>query len=605
MTDKKKTGREAVAAAVAGAEEVETPDTADAEAAETPDSFPDGAGPADAAKAQRQEAGNAGAQAADAGQSPSGRKKGGRIPPATVEFCSQQPQNDTGNARRLLAHFGEDLLNVREVGWHIWNGTHWEPEGGDEAMVRKAQDTAERIVLEAPLVGEATEDEAAAIEAGEGVLKIKPAERSEQERALLAARGEAMKAMRKRKGNRYGFAVSSGNAAKVNAMIAQALPHKTVAPEAMDADPLAFNVLNGTLRFVSEVDPECPDPDVIRLIWTVRLDEHSREDNLAKVAPVAYDPKATCPKWDEFLAYFQPDEAVRTFLRDFHGYGVTGLTGDQTLIFNYGTGANGKSTLTEAIWRLCGAYAHGLNAESVTGMSNRRGDQATPDFARLPGARLVRISELPRGEPLKESLVKMLTGGEPMLVRHLNKGFFEFRPVFKAAMSGNDKPDIRGVDEGIWRRVKMVPWPVRMPRADQRPFEDVQADFEAERPGILNWLIAGALAYLNGGMRLAVPKGVTAATDELREEQDPVGRFIKACTRGNTDAEVTARKLYDAYVWWCGENSLGRPFSEKRFAQIMAHTSIPKIEGRVRKYQGIELVGVPDDPPHPHDSKLI
>ncbi|MGM4906927.1 hypothetical protein AB8B24_27045 [Tardiphaga sp. 866_E4_N2_3] len=141
-----------------------------------------------------------------------------------------------------------------------------------------------------------------------------------------------------------------------------------------------------------------------------------------------YDPNAKCPRFHAFLGRFQPNHTIQTFLQTYHGYGLTGLTGEQCLIFNYGLGANGKSTFVDILAQIMGDYAKTLGFESLVGEGIRRGDQATPDLARLPGARLVRVSEPEGAVRLKEGLIKSLTGGEPMSVRHLNKGFFEFKP---------------------------------------------------------------------------------------------------------------------------------------------------------------------------------
>src|SRR5438067_668355 len=81
------------------------------------------------------------------------------------------------------------------------------------------------------------------------------------------------------------------------------------------------------------------------------------------------------------------------------------------------------------------------------------GGQPTPDLAGLHGVRFLRTSEPERGSVLAEALIKLVTSGEPMLVRHLNRPFFELRPQFKLIISGNYKPRIAGTDDGIWRRM--------------------------------------------------------------------------------------------------------------------------------------------------------
>jgi putative DNA primase/helicase len=525
------------------------------------------------------------------------------IDPELLARLAAEPLNDTGNARRLIAHFGADMLNVREIGEHRWAGTHWERTGGDHAFERFSQMTAERIALEAPHIALPKRD-AAAIEVARP-LKAKPRdELTAEERIVLSAGEEAEARSAKRRADRRKFSISCGNRGRTEAMIKQARPHITIEPDQLDADPLAINVLNGTLRLVRETieeeDLECPDPDVKRMIkvkrWRVRLAPHDRKDRLAKLMPVTYDPAAACPRWRTFMARFQPKEGVSAFLQRFQGYALTGLMGEQVFVFNYGLGANGKSTFMETLARLQGGYAQVLPAEALTGENQRRSDQATPEFARLPGARLVRCAELPRGEGFRESTLKMLTGGEPMLVRHLNQGFFELRPTFKAIGSGNDKPSIKGVDEGIWRRIKLVHWDVTIPVAERRPMETILAEFAEEASGILNWLLEGLIDYLENGLQ--VPPEVAAATDSYRNEMDAVGEFMAAHVVPEPGKTVTARNLYEAFVAWCHLNSI-KPYAEKTFAGIMMQKGVKKESGRIRTYLDIALKDPPVDPDKP------
>lgn len=143
--------------------------------------------------------------------------------------------------------------------------------------------------------------------------------------------------------------------------------------------------------------------------------------------------------------------------------------------------------------------------------------------------RTLRVLELPANKPLDEALIKKLTGGEKIPVRELFSGYFEFKPIFTGHMSGNGYPKIDGTDNGIWRRLNVVHWPVQLEDDEQREFEDVLADFAPEYPGILNWLIGGALTFLREG--LAMPAAIRAATKEYKDEMDPVGEFASDCVR--------------------------------------------------------------------------
>ncbi len=281
---------------------------------------------------------------------------------------------------------------------------------------------------------------------------------------------------------------------------------------------------------------------------------------------------------------------MRWWLQRWHGYALTGLVDAQLLAFNHGLGANGKTTFCEAIRRLMGDYAAALPAEAVTGEQHRRSDQATPEWARLPGVRLVLVGELPRNAPLKEETIKLVTGGEPMLVRHLNKGFVELRPVFKPVMTGNHKPNATGSDYAVWRRLRLVPWTERLQERERRPMGAVLAELEAEASGILNWLLDGLAGYLREG--LGAPPAITEATEAYRAEMDPVGEWWKDCVEPRPGNEVPARAMYEAYISWCEANAV-TPYKEARFGREMQRLPVEKKDGRVRKYLNVILKDVP------------
>ncbi|WP_226578830.1 phage/plasmid primase, P4 family [Acuticoccus sediminis] len=500
-----------------------------------------------------------------------GGDDGGRLDRTKLERCAALEGNDTGNGHRLLEWFGDHILHVRDIGWAVWDGKRWCHKGGEEAANRLAQETARRIPFEVPLI------------------KI-----DDDERAAMEARGESKeaidKAEKQRRASRLRHALQSGNSGKLAGMIGVAATHATVDVDQLDAEPLAINVQNGTLRLVEAIDPECPDPDVERKVWSIRLDPHNQRDRISKITSAAYDPSARCPGWDAFCKRFLPDAKIRWWMQRWAGYAMTGLTGEQMLVFNYGRGANGKSTFCAVLQKLMDEYAAPLPAEAVTGEQTRRSDQATPEWARLPGVRMVLIGELPRDQPLKEETIKLVTGGERMLVRHLNEGFIEMKPTFKAVMAGNHKPRATGSDYAVWRRMRLVPWTETLAEEERRPMDDLLEEFQAEASGILNWAMEGLLGYLNEGLK--PPSGIVEATEEYRAEMDPVGEFLKACVVAKPGNEVEARAFYGAYLAWSEANGM-RPLSETRFAKEMSYTTIKKQNGRIRKYLDVILQDVP------------
>lgn len=464
-------------------------------------------------------------------------------------------RNDIGNAERLLARHGKDLLAVDRVGWHVWTGTHWVNEGADAIVKKRSHETAKSIMEE---VGALQKDGAP-----EGVLK------SDWDDYL---------------DKHLKWSLASGNKPRLDAMVAEAAPYRACLPAALDADPMLLNLKNGTLV----LEGSCEE-----------LREHRRDDRLAKIMDVSFDPDATCPKFLAFLERVQPDPEIRQFLQVWMGYCLTGNTSEQVLVFNYGpTGRNGKGVFTELFAKMMGPYAASVPVESLMNNDRKQGSEPTPDLVRLPGARMVRASEAEKGSVFGESLIKKLTGGDPIDVRRMAKEFFTFYPEFKLMISGNYRPQVRGNDKGIWDRLLLVPWDVHIPKPERDRHLDKK--LWAERAGVLNWALDGLRIWLESG--LSIPEAVRVATEDFREESDPVSRFIEACVKPMPSASVQASAMYAGYEKWCEVNS-EKKFSQTAFGRALVERGLEKSKGRIVVYMGVslDLGGLIDDGPSDPD----
>ena len=340
-----------------------------------------------------------------------------------------------------------------------------------------------------------------------------------------------------------------------------------------------FNAANGTLE--------------LGAAGGVETREHRREDLITQASPVAYEPEAEAPTWRAFLERALPDRAVQAFIQRYAGYSLTGDISEQSLVLCYGRGANGKSTLLEVLSHILGDYAKATPFASLLHDDRRRGSEASPDLARLLGARLVTAAEPEVGARFSEAMLKSLTGGERIPARHLREEFFEFSPKFKLWLSFNNRPSVRGQDEGIWRRLLLVPFDVVIPRPERD--RRLVAKLKAEASGILNWALDGYRLWAESG--LAVPEAVRAATDEYRLDSDPVGQFLQAAVGELKGGAVRARVLYSAYAKWCRENAV-KPFSETAFGTIVPERGIRKEKAGAIFYRDIELkpgYEAPDD----------
>lgn len=431
---------------------------------------------------------------------------------------------DDGNALRLIAQHGQDLRYVAVWGWMVWTGTHWARDERDLQAAARMQQTARRIHAEA---------------------------------------AEAPDTKTQREITKW--ALASQQAQRIREALWMARPAVVARPSDFDQAVWLLPCANGT----------------VDLRTGERL-PHRREDLATQASSVVYDPEASAPTWLRFLERVLPSPELRAFAQRLAGYCLTGSTAEQKLCFLYGHGCNGKSLFLETLGAILGDYYAPARIESFA--VRRHMDTGSNDIASLAGRRLVAVSETPQGVRLNEALVKDLTGGDKITARFLYHESFSFVPQFKLLIRGNHKPQIRGTDEGIWRRVLLLPFTVRIPDEEIDP--NLGEKLRAELPGVLAWAVAGALEWQRLG--LAPPPGVTQAVKEYREEMDILGDFIdEACVRAPT-ARVQSTALYKAYRAWCesnGERAVGR----HRFGEALAERGFTKMKSSEIWWCGIGL----------------
>ena len=405
---------------------------------------------------------------------------------------------DAGNAERFAAQHGEDVrFNPDWNQWLVWDGSRWAKDRTLDVLQR-AKETAESIYSEAAAAAD------------------------QDSRARLAK-----------------WAVTSEKRSSIESMISLARSEVAVTADQLDADPWLFNCANGALD-----------------LTTGELLPQTKELMVTKVSPVAYDPDATAPRWEAFLRVVLPDPELREFVQRAVGYSLTGDTREQVLFITYGSGQNGKSTFLEAVRNVVGEYAQNAPTEML--LNKKTGGGIPNDVARLRGARYVTAIETAKGRRMEETLVKQLTGGDTVTARFMRAEFFEFTPVAKIWMATNHKPIITGTDEGIWRRIRLIGFSVKIPPEDLDP--TLPTALQAEAPGILAWAVRGALAWQREG--LAPPTAVVEATGKYREDMDVLGNFLREHCRVAEDAVGVRASLFAIYENWCHENNLRAPSAQ-------------------------------------------
>jgi len=316
--------------------------------------------------------------------------------------------------------------------------------------------------------------------------------------------------------------------------------------EEWDRDPWLLNVFNGVLD-----------------LRTCTLQPHNPATLLTQLAPVAYDPTAKGERWQQHLATFLPDPEVRRQVQRDLGVSLVGADLEEILPIWFGGGGNGKSTTLRVLRELLGDYAK-MAAPRLLVQSKY--ERHPTELADLCGARLVFSVEIGSGARLDEERVKALTGGESVRARFMRQDLFEFPRTWAIVLVCNHKPEIRGTDAGIWRRIRLVPWTVALPREQQRPQDEVVRELLAEGPAILGWLLDGLRDWQTDHYWRA--DAVKVATEGYRQEQDVLAPFLADCCDLGPRYTVPVGALYDAYVGWCERNG-EEPFKKDTFRRML------------------------------------
>ncbi|MCK9984592.1 MAG: putative DNA primase/helicase [Azoarcus sp.] len=437
-----------------------------------------------------------------------------------------QTLNDAGNADRFVRAVGSRVRYVVELRvWLVWHEGHWRYDRKGQ-IVELAKWVAKRMYTEAA------------------------------ELPTAADRNALTR-----------WANASLQLSRLEAMVKLAQATLAVSVTELDADPWLLAVKNGVIE-----------------LRTGAFRNSRPDDLITKIANVEFVAGATCPTWEAMLdGCMGGNQSLVDLVRRAGGYTLTGMTTEQVFFFAFGPGANGKSTVINALREIMGG--HGLQSQPETIMAHRNTNPSgpTPEIARLAGVRMVAMVETEDGQRLAESRIKQMTGGDAMTARVLHGDPFDFIPKFKLWLGGNHRPVIRGDDHGIWRRIVLIPFLVTIP--PEKRDKDLAEKLRAEYPGVLNWLIRGCLEWQQQG--IALPPEVMREVDQYKSDMDLIAQWLDEQCTVAPNQTWGARKAYQDYATWAKDGG-HQVITEVRFAQKLDERGFAKRKER----QGMVYLGL-------------
>lgn len=447
------------------------------------------------------------------------------LTPELLADLDRYPYDDLGQALALVHLFHARLRFLPGAGWYVWTGGPDSKSGG-----RWQLDRQEATLHYMAVVARARQQAASS---------RKVADQDDQDK---------QKHLQAKKARDVSWANNGANAHRLASCerVGRTMPTLIASHTLFDRDTHLLGVKNGVVD-----------------LRTGHLRPARPEQYITYSTNVSYFPDAQAPRWEQFISEIFGGKAdLVGYIQRAIGYSLTGDISEQCLFMCYGSGANGKSVLLNMIKALGGEYT--ANAPFST-FEHGQQSGVGQDIVQLRGRRMVSSSETDDGSRLNEARIKAITGGDEVTGRYLfSRHELTFVPTFKIWFATNYKPTIRGNDEGIWRRIRLIPFLENFSQDKRDPH--LESKLRAELPGILAWAVRGAMAWHTQG--LGEPVDVVEATSEYREESDIMGLFLSESTVRHEAASVQSGALYKSYQAWTEANGLGT-LSNVKFSRAM------------------------------------
>jgi putative DNA primase/helicase len=480
----------------------------------------------------------------DVAESTSGEKASSSGEGISVEDQPECLDTDRANAVRIVKHHRSELRHVDGFGYIAYEETHW--RASEKLALRRAARVSRHVAEEAAKVSREIAETS-----DEGM------------RAILGKTAERL----------LKWVRASENGQRIREALKLAAPLLDLPATQLDRDNYLFNCASGTLDF-----------------RTQELRSFDPADFITRVAPVEFQRDARCDEWLTFVRYAMGgNKCLVRYLQKAVGYSLCGDIREEAVFFLFGTGANGKSTFLNVVSAVAGPYAYRANAELL--MLAELADRHPTEVASLQGARLVICQETEKRRRWAVQRLKEIASEPFLTARKMRQDLTTFRNTVHLWISANDKPITCDTSDAFWRRLKLIPFTVTVPK--EKRDTNLTLRLCQELPGILAWALEGFRIWREEGLQ--EPPEVLRAVEEYRHEADTLSLFLDECCDRWEGGSVQALPLWEAYRAFIDARGFVGVNAKQFSLELRSRGFEPKRKNSAIYYWGLSLRGHEED----------
>lgn len=321
------------------------------------------------------------------------------------------------------------------------------------------------------------------------------------------------------------------------------------------------------------------------------------DDCISKTTGIDYvplNPQRDCLIINEikvFMDQLFPVKELNTYMWEHLASTLIGTCPNQTFNMYIGVGSNGKSVLVKLMSMILGEYAVTSAPVSIITSKRVQVGGLSPEILELKAARYVVMNEPDKGESVNVGIMKQITSGvdEFQARAPYMPEMVSFIPQFKLALCSNEFMEIKSMDHGTWRRIRVVDFmsmftnnPVEGDPLCPYQFkiveeEELNAKFETWKHVFMAMLVEKAFETHGYVKDCDI---VLKSSKSYRESQDYIAEFISDKIIVDPQGTIGKQELTSEFhIWYQGAYGKNSP----KIKEVQAY--MDKKFGKYEKYK--------------------